>query len=183
MLMKAAENKINEINRRLELKKEYKGPKLLLVAELFLAMAAGLYLLKMILISGDLSAQGDDRILSLLMFGVNILMMFLAIHAAFGVSSKRISSWCTVVRNCGLLFIVSMLTYFTQIRLGVGADVTFDPILAGVIAIPVILIMLLPNVREFYMPPMAEKKPLVNWIMCLFGIRMYSSDEYELKYE
>ena len=93
MLVKAAEDKINEINRRLELRKEFKGPKVLLMAELFLVMAAGLYLLKMILISGDLSAQGDDRILSLLMFGVNILMMILAMHAAFGVSSKRISSW------------------------------------------------------------------------------------------
>lgn len=183
MLVKAAEDKINEINRRLELRKEFKGPKVLLMAELFLVMAAGLYLLKMILVSGDLSAQGDDRILSLLMFGVNILMMILAMHAAFGVSSKRISSWCTVVRNCGLLFIMSTLTYFTQIRLDMGADVTFDPILAGIIAIPVIIIMLLPSVREFYMPPMAEKKPLVNWILCLFGIGMYSSDEYELKYD
>jgi len=183
MLRKIAEKRINELNRQLELRKEFKGPKVLLIAELFLVMAAGLYLLKMILISDGLSMDDPNRNKNMLMYGINLILMFLAIHAAFGVSSKRIKSWCMVVRNCGIMFITSSLSYFAQIKLDAVPELTFDPILAGLITIPVIAIMMLPVVRNFYMPPMMEKTSIVQWILCLFGINMYSSKKYELKYD
>lgn len=182
MLVDIAKRKIANVNHQMEIWKEFGGPRILMVAELFLILAAGLYLVKAIMVSNELVSGSQFSEFSLLMFLVNLAFVFLSINATFGLSSKKIKSWCAVVRCSGLMFVASMIAYFFQIRIGLAGDITFDPLLAGIISIPVILIMFLPSTRAFYTPPMMKKKSIALWILNVFGIKMYKANEYRLRY-
>lgn len=182
MLVDTVKNKIHDMDRQMDKWREFSGPRILMVAELFLILAAGLYLVKAIMVSDELVSNSDYREFSLLLFLMNLAFVFMSINATFGLSSKKIGSWCAVVRCSGLMFVTSMIAYFFQIRIGLAGDITFDPLMAGLISIPVILIMMLPSTRTFYTPPMMEKKSIVWWILNVFGLKMYKASEYRLKY-
>ncbi len=143
-------------------------PLLLIIGEVLLGLAIFRY--TVCFLTGAVVGWYDtmEMIASISMMVFNLAMLLLTADSIIGIASARPSSWRKVMRSSIILVSISLLYDFLE---GIGIDYAFlafqDYLIVPVVAVT-ILIMMLPSVRRFYTPPLAEMPPLKSWIGYIF---------------
>lgn len=107
--------------------------------------------------------------------------MIIALDALIGLSSKRMKSWRKVVRSS--IFLLVMTPIASSDSGNVATYVTFKPWIIIAVVIPVITLMFTKTVRRYYMPMMAEDRPIIAWIRFLLWTPVYDYTSYRIHYD
>lgn len=162
-----------------------KKPWAVIVAECFLLFVLGLYFAKVCVLSMGLIAEvGSSRIMSknLFVFLCEIVMFFITADAMLGLSSRRPKGWKKAVRGSMLLLLFTLIGSFFGVTGSVSVLVTINPVIVAPLVLFVILLMLLPSVRRYYVPPMECEKSLLSWIKFSFVSELYPQGRYRISY-
>lgn len=158
-------------------------PLILRFAELFLMFIISVYIAKVCLLAfGMYLGYGYHRI-SLIMFVVDVAMLFLTTDSLLAITSRRPKAWKKVAR-ASILLIVFNLTSWLGITGSTAASlVVFNPLVVTPPSMAVLLMMYLPSVRRYYMPIMEEEKPIGAWFGYSWFWPLYTAARYRVVYD
>ncbi|MDO5862292.1 MAG: hypothetical protein Q4Q58_05835 [Thermoplasmata archaeon] len=168
--------------------KPSKRPLALLVAECFLVLILSIYVGKICVLSmyllNETPGGGMPTGVSwnLFIFLCEIAMLFITADALLGISSRRPKGWKKAVRGSLLMLLFTMVGTYTKDMGSVSSMVTLDPAIVVPLVAVVFVLMLLPNVRAYYVPPMEEGRPLSAWIKFAFFSELYPAGRYRIAY-
>lgn len=160
---------------------KWNRPLSLIVAEMFLLFIVGIYFTKICIVAmglyvGHYKGMG---IISLTTYIFEIAMMFIAMDAMLGISSRKPKAWRKVVRSSILLFLISAIAWYGEFT-GSASLVTLNPLLIAPFVVIVLLIMFMPKVRRYYVPPMMENRPMMAWVKFILFTPLYTSESYRI---
>lgn len=163
-----------------------KLPAGVIVAEGFLVFILAIYFAKICVLSMGLFVEGpsDGIILSwnLLFLVAEIAMLFITADSLMGLSSRRPKGWKKAARGALLLLLFTLIGSFIHGSLAVSGLVSLDPILVAPLVFIVMAVILLPSVRDYYVPPMESRLPLRAWISFAAVSELYPADSYRIRY-
>jgi len=160
-----------------------KVPLVLFVTQILLVMIAVRYGLNFCFISFPDDVPLYRLVLNTAFVIFYVSMAVLTANAMLGLTSANLKSWRQAVRSAVILTIMSafyeILEYF-----GIySASVNFNLWFAAVLTASTLLIMFLPSVRKFYMPPMMEVPPAKEWVKYVIATPLVSSKGYRFSYD
>ena len=161
-----------------------KKPWAVVVAEIFLLFVLCIYVAKICVLSMGILAEGNYTPISwnFFVFLCEIAMLFITADSMLGLSSKRPIGWKKAVRGSMLLMLFTLIATYLNVADSVSALVTIKPIVVAPIVALVIILMMLPSVRDYYVPPMEERRSLVAWIKFSLFWELYPSGKYRVSY-
>lgn len=160
-----------------------KVPKILFVAQILLIAIIIRYGMNFSFISFP-----DDMTTLRLMINTffiifNVVMAVLAANALLGLTSARLQSWRKVVRSALILFLMGIF-YEVMGMIGIPpTSLNFSLWFVALLTAATLLIMLLPSVRKFYMPPMMEPPGVMEWIKYIISKPLVNSKDYKFSYD
>ena len=157
-------------------------PWLLVIGEILLGLAIYRYAVSFII--GTISDWDEvvGSVMTLLGLLFNLAMILLNVDSVIGIASAKPSSWRKAMRSSVILASISILYDILE---WLGIDSGFIAFQNEFILPPVvatILIMMLPSVRRFYTPPLAEMPPLRSWVAYIFFWPLMPSGSYRFVY-
>lgn len=164
-----------------------KRPWQVLVAEAFLVFILMVYFAKLCVLSMgiivEIPGSGEHRISwNLLVFFVEIFMLFVTADAMLGLSSRRPAGWKKAVRGSMILLLFTLIGWHSDGVRSVSTLMTINPEIIIPLVILVIVLMYFPKVRDFYVPPMESRRPLWEWFKFSFASELYPPGKYRIVY-
>jgi len=159
-----------------------KMPPILLVGELLLAIVLLRYLLNFTSMVSPTEGEWIQVWANLQSIVVYLIMSMMTVSSIIGVPSAKPQSWRKVVRSAIILFFMNGLYEYLENRNILLSGVVFDIRLMAILMVVVVVIMMLPQVRKFYTPPLMETPGIKVWIRYLFNIPMDMADSFKFKY-
>ena len=158
-------------------------PLILRFAELFLMFIISIYIAKICLLAfGMYLGYGLHRT-SLLMFVVDIAMMFLTTDSLLAITSRRPKAWKKVTRASILLIVFNLASWLGIMGSTAASLVVFNPAVVTPPSLAVLIMMYLPSVRRYYTPIMEEERPLWAWFRYSWFWPLYTADRYRVVYD
>ena len=162
-----------------DIRRKNRMPVQVMVAEVFLVVMVAVYILKIGLLANDISAETDPT-LNMAMSVLYAVLMFTAMSAIMGLSSRRASSWRKVMRNCITFTLMSFVSAFVYSSDSITHIMDTNPFLTLAVLLLVMAMMLYSDsVKRFYTPTMMEVRPVRDWVRYIFVGELYS-DEYRV---
>lgn len=160
-----------------------KKPPVLILAEAVLLLLITLYICKICFISMNIKSHELHPYIQFFMFVFDMIMMFIALDAIMGISSKKPKAWRKVIRSTLIMLTITLLGTILQGHINLSSTIIVNVNIAIPIFIPLLILMFLPSVRAYYTPPMMENKPLSDWIRFIGYKPLYPHQKYVLKYK
>ncbi len=163
---------------------EVKRPIAVLIAEAFLIITLAIYFAKICVLGMAMYKEIDTTISwNLFFFFMEVAMLCLTANAMVGLSSRRESGWKRAVTSSGILFLLTIFGKFLGQSMSAASTIYLPPEIVAPLTIAVIILMLLPSTRDFYVPPMETRLPLSSWVRYAFYGKLYNSGVYRISYE
>lgn len=163
-----------------------KMPAGIIVAECFLVFILAIYFAKICVLSMGLFVEGPSEGIifswNLLFLVAEVAMFFITADSLMGLSSRRPKGWKKAARGALLLLLFTLMGSFIHGSLAVSGLVSLDPMFVVPLVIIVMVVILLPSVRDYYVPPMESRRLLRAWIAFTAVSELYSSDSYRIRY-
>lgn len=157
------------------------------VAEVFLIFILMIYFAKLgVLMMGLLSEDASDQLdllgWNFIFYFVEIALFFLSLIGLFGLSSRRPSGWRNAARATVILLFMTVWGTLLGRTMSLTSIVTFrlDQVIPLVVI--VLIAVMLPSVRRWYIPPMMESRPLSAWIRYMISGDLYPKGTYRISY-
>lgn len=169
----------NEEDERI---KSRSPPKVLVASQLLLFMILFRYSINFLFISYPANVSLIGVITNFVNIAYISIMSILAVEALLGLTSAKPQSWRKVVRSS---LILSLTAVFMEVLKMFGlytSSFNFGLELSVGMTVLVLLIMFLPHVRRFYIPPFVEVPPLKNWILFIFATPIVTAESYRFTY-
>lgn len=164
-----------------------KRPAGVIVAEVFLVFIMVIYFAKICVLSMGLfvEAPSDGPIMSwnLLFLFAEVAMLFVTADSLMGLSSRRPKGWKKAARGAVLLLFFTLIGSFIRDSVVVSGLVTLNPLVVAPLVLIVMAVILLPSVRDYYVPPMESRKPLWAWIGFAAVSELYPAGTYRIRYD
>lgn len=160
-----------------------KAPKILFVGQLLLVMIMVRYGMNFCFMSfpDDMS---EIRLITNTFFIIfNVGMAVLAANALLGLTSARLQSWRKVVRSAIILTIMTIFNEFLSWLGFSSTSVNFSLWFSVVLTVATLLIMFLPSIRRFYLPPMMDLPQIGSWLRYIIATPLVASKEYRFSYD
>ena len=179
---RAATKRFAKKTRRM-VRQENRLPRILLVAELFLIVLLGNYMLKMIAIGCMMSDEIENYIITLdnwrdipSQSWINIALLIMdaffiktMIDSILGIASRKASSWRKVVRSCVTFVIPLWISAFITNASGMAHIFDFNVYITTAILYNVMLIMIVSyTIRSFYTPAGYDMPKVRSWVRYAF---------------
>jgi len=142
-------------------------PPILVAAELILAVVLVRYILNFTHLISPMPVSFWSAAANIFSILLSMTMCILSVNSIMGLSSSKLRSWRTVVRSSISLFITNQIFFFLNQAGVVSSGIFMDNGIIGMMVLLSIVIMFLPSVRRFYVPPVYESPPLRTWIRFL----------------
>ena len=166
-----------------ELRKDLrKMPRILIIGELLLAVVLLRYLMNFTSMVSPTEGEWIQVWANLQSIIVSLIMAMMTVSSIIGVPSAKPQSWRQVVRSAIILFFMNGFYEYLEKRNILLSGVVFDIRLMAILMVVVVAIMMLPQVRKFYTPPMMETPEIKVWIRYLFNIPMDMADSFKFRY-
>lgn len=161
------------------IREENRLPGILVIAELFLLVLLGNYMLKMIALGCMMSDEIENYVITLdnwkdvpMQSWVNIALIVMdtffiktMIDSILGIASRKASSWRKVVRSCITFVIPLWISAFVTQASGMSHLFDFNVFITTAILYDVMLMMIVSyNIRRFYTPAGYEMPRVRSWI-------------------
>ena len=163
-----------------------KCPAGVIVAEAFLVFIMASYFAKICVLSMGLfvEAPSDGIILSwnLLFLLAEVAMLFITADSLMGLSSRRPKGWKKAARGALLLLVFTLIGSFIQGSVAVSGLVSLDPLIVAPLVLIVMISILVPSVRDYYVPPMEVRRPLRAWLAFVAFSELYPAGTYRIRY-
>ncbi len=161
-----------------------KRPWQTLVAEGFLILVLTIYFAKIVVLAAGMLDEDGVGVWSwnFVVFLVEIFMLFVTADAMLGLASRRPKGWKKAVRGSMLLLLFTIIGWYSSSSISVSSLVTLNPLIVTPLVLMVIILMLMPKVRDYYIPPMESRRSLWAWIKFSFFSELYPSGKYRIAY-
>lgn len=159
-----------------------KMPRALIVGELLLAFVLLRYLMNFTSMVSPTEGEWIQVWANLQSIIVSLLMAVLTVSSIVGIPSAKPQAWRKVVRSAILLNIINWFYIYLENNAILISGVIFDARFVAILMIVVVVIMMLPQVRRFYTPPMIQVPPIRVWVRYIFNIPMDVADSFRFKY-
>lgn len=157
-------------------------PLALRIAELFMLIITAIYVAKTIALSVGMYTGVGFREVSLVSYLADMVLMFISIDTVVTMSSRNPDAWKKTVRAAVLLVAVNTL-YFVGLPSSTAASViAFNPIAVFPISVLVIVLMMLPMVREYYVPIGMKVPNVSTWIAFAAFWPLFPKGTYRLSF-
>ena len=156
-----------------------------LIAEAFLMFIMITYFAKICVLSMGLLVESSDGPLpswNLIFFVIEIAMILITVDAVFGLSSRKPAGWKKAARGSFILLALTILGSLVTERIAVSGLVSLDPLYVMPMVLIVMVALLTPSVRDYYVPPMESRRPLRSWIAFAAFSQLYPKGEYRIAY-
>ncbi len=156
-----------------------------LIAEAFLMFIMITYFAKICVLSMGLLVESSDGPLpswNLIFFVIEIAMILITADAVFGLSSRKPAGWKKAARGSFILLALTILGSLVTERIAVSGLVSLDPLYVTPMVLIVMVALLTPSVRDYYVPPMESRRPLRSWIAFAAFSQLYPKGEYRIAY-
>ena len=156
-----------------------------LIAEAFLMFIMITYFAKICVLSMGLLVESSDGPLpswNLIFFVIEIAMILITADAVFGLSSRKPAGWKKAARGSFILLALTILGSLVSERIAVSGLVSLDPLYVTPMVLIVMVALLTPSVRDYYVPPMESRRPLRSWIAFAAFSQLYPKGEYRIVY-
>ncbi len=156
-----------------------------LIAEAFLMFIMITYFAKICVLSMGLLVESSDGPLpswNLIFFVIEIAMIMITADAVFGLSSRKPAGWKKAARGSFILLALTILGSLVSERIAVSGLVSLDPLYVTPMVLIVMVALLTPSVRDYYVPPMESRRPLRSWIAFAAFSQLYPKGEYRIVY-
>ena len=167
-----------------ELDPNPKRPWQTLVAEGFLILVICIYFAKICILAVGMQIESGESPWSwnFVVFLVEIFMLFVTADAMLGLVSRRPKGWKKAVRGSMLLLLFTLIGWYSSGAISVATLVTLNPLIVTPLVLVVFVLMLMPDVRDYYVPPMESRRPLSAWIKFAFFSELYPTGKYRISY-
>lgn len=155
----------------------------LYIAEVFLFLVIAVYFSKLCVLTTGIVSGYSGMGEAIVVYIVDAVMMIATLSAVLGITSRDPASWRKVMRSALLLFLFSLIGYFTATGETVTSLFIMNPLIIAVICIPVGAIMMLRSIREYYLPPMHDMPPLGRWAKYMLFTPLLPAGRYEIAYD
>lgn len=164
-------------------RRENRMPRVLIIAELFIAVMCISYVFK---ITGSMMDIAEDdslypSVVNVFMLQMNLVFLITTVFALLGVSSRRAESWKTVVKSC---FTFTFSTFMSAFLLDSSSHVhafDFNPYATAIVLGLIVLMMLYSMlIKKFYTPPLTEVLPTRKWANYILFGKLYNV-QYRIK--
>ena len=160
-------------------REENRLPAILLLAELFLLVLLGNYMLKLIALGCMISDEIDiymftldtirdlprDALVNVALILMDLFFIITMIDSILGIASRRASSWRKVVRSCFTFVIPLWLSAFVTNASGMSHLFDFNVFITTAILYDMLLMMIVSyDIRRFYTPAGYEMPRIRTWI-------------------
>ena len=160
-------------------RQENKLPGILILAELFLLVLLGNYMLKLIALGCTVCDEIDiyiftldtikdlprDAIVNVALILMDLFFIITMIDSILGIASRRASSWRKVVRSCITFVIPLWISAFLTHASGMSHLFDFNVFITTAILYDMLLLMIVSyNIRRFYTPAGYEMPRIRTWI-------------------
>ena len=160
-------------------REENKLPGILLIAELFLLVLLGNYMLKMIALGCMMADEVENYIITLdtwrdipTQSWINVALVIMdtffiktMIDSILGIASRKASSWRKVVRSCITFVIPLWISAFITNASGMSHLFDFNVYITTAILYDVMLMMIVSyNIRSYYTPAGYDMPKVRSWI-------------------
>lgn len=160
-------------------REENRLPAILLLAELFLLVLLGNYMLKLIALGCMISDEIDiymftldtirdlprDALVNVALILMDLFFIITMIDSILGIASRRASSWRKVVRSCFTFVIPLWLSAFVTNASGMSHLFDFNVFITTAILYDMLLLMIVSyDIRRFYTPAGYEMPRIRTWI-------------------
>ena len=160
-----------------------KAPIILFVAQILLVMILARYGMNFCFISFPDDTTALRMAINTFFIIFNVVMAMLAANAMLGLTSAKLQSWRKVVRSAIILFLMGIF-YEVMDMLGIPpTSMNFSLWFVALLTAATLIIMFLPGVRKFYMPPMMDPPKVGAWIKYIFATPLVASKEYKFSYD
>lgn len=156
-------------------------PLILKIAELFLMFVIGVYIAKVCIIAMGING-GEGGAMAYLTLFIEVAMIVITLDSLLSVTSSKPKAWKKVVR-AAMLLVVFNLYYWLGISHSLSSYVVFNPLIITPVALVIMAIMFTRPVRDYYVPPLEERKPLRDWVKFAFFSPLYTSESYRIRYD
>lgn len=168
--------------RRIERKR---APKTLAIVGLIAVALSSFYLIRLFsalptLLQSDASDLGET-VMSVLVIVLIFFQYLYYVTTVFKLASGMRNAWANMVRLSGSYILLLIITETGLLDfLSVNLVVTNSWILA-VVMVCVILYMLLPRIRDFFLPSYEDDPGLRSWILMVFWMDPFKDSDKELE--
>jgi len=160
-----------------------KAPIILFVAQILLVIILARYGMNFCFISFPDDMTALRMAINTFFIIFNVVMAMLAANAMLGLTSAKLQSWRKVVRSAIILFLMGIF-YEVMDMLGIPpTSMNFSLWFVALLTAATLIIMFLPGVRKFYMPPMMDPPKVGAWIKYIFATPLVTSKEYKFSYD
>lgn len=158
-------------------------PAALKLAELFLLLIIGLYLVKICILVNGMYVDFGRPYVSMVMFFIEVLMLVVTSDSVLVIGSRRPRAWKKVVRASFLLVFFNLVAWFGLSGSTAAGFVAFNPLLVTPLSVIMLVMMFTRPIRSYYVPLMEDDKPLVDWIKYAFASPLYTAEGYRIIYD
>ena len=151
-----------------------KVPAPLIMGEIFLSVVIMRYMLSFTFTLYTIAEEVEEIAYRTLSLVFPVIMILIVVNSVIGIASAKPTSWRKVMRTSIVVLAVNRLRDIFSIT-----GVMFDDAFLIVITALTMAVMMLPSVRRFYLPPMAENPPLTRWIGYIFLTPLFKEADYE----
>ena len=162
-------------------------PLILVAAEVLLAIVLFRYFFIITYCVCPTGYEWIELVPSFVSLTYSAAMSVLTVDAMFGIVSSKPVAWRKVVRSAMMLFITN-LVYDVFMAMGAytmgmfASRLYIDDLTSLAIMIVILAIMFLPSVRKYYTPIMLDAPHLRDWILFVFGKKLFRVEAYKLIY-
>ncbi len=159
----------------------------ILVAEVFLILILIIYFAKICTLGMGMFLERPWTEIpfswNMLFFICDIAMMFITVDSMLGLSSRRPKGWKKAMRGAIFLLLFTLIGRFIgSSGLTVSSYITLGLDIVIPLVILIFVLMMLPSVRDYYVPPMESRRPLLAWLRFAFFSPLYPSGKYRIAY-
>lgn len=158
-------------------------PLALRIAELFMIVVVAIYVAKTIALSAGMYADIGFREVSLASYVLDLALMFISIDTVVTMSSRNPDAWKKTIRAAVLLVVVNIL-YFIGLPASTASSViAFDPVAVLPISAFIIILMMMPMVREYYVPVGMDVPKVPTWIAFAAFWPLFPKGAYRMSFD
>jgi hypothetical protein len=151
-----------------------KVPAPVIMGEILLTLVIIRYILNFCFYLHIITDEADEIASRAFAMVFSIVMLLLIVSSVIGIASAKPSSWRKVMRTSIILLVIN------KARDIIGmTGVTIDDTVLIIITALTMIMMMLPSVRRFYLPPMTENPPLTRWIGYIFVMPLFKEADFE----
>lgn len=186
---KMSQNKLSKRTKRMA-REQNTLPWILVIAEVFLVVLLGNYILKIIALGCMMTDDIENYVVTLetvkdipFQSWINILLVFMdtffvltMIDSIMGIASRKASSWRKVVRSCITFVIPLWISAFITNASGMSHLFDFNVYITTAILYDVMLMMVVSDrIRRYYTPAGYETPAIKSWVRFAFWGNLVST--------